>query len=74
MKHLIALSLIAVLAAPLTLLLTFVLSPFWNWFETVSGIESMGHSGPANWCFLAIFLLVLSFGWGAWFMVGPRKR
>jgi uncharacterized membrane protein len=73
MKHVIALSLITVLALPLTLILTFILSPFWNWFETVSGIESMGHSGPANWCFVAMLLVVLSSSWGTWFIVGRRK-
>jgi hypothetical protein len=74
MKHVIALSLIAILALPLTLILTFLLSPFWNWVEAVSGIESMGHSGPANWCLLAMFLVVLSSGWGLWFLVGNRKH
>ena len=74
MKHVIALTLIAVLALPLTLILTFILSPFWNWFEAVSGIESLGHSGPANWCFVAMYLVVLSLGWGTWFILGNTKR
>ncbi|HEX8710538.1 MAG TPA: hypothetical protein VF730_01610 [Terracidiphilus sp.] len=25
--------------------------PFWDWFEAKTGIESMGHSGPADWVF-----------------------
>jgi hypothetical protein len=74
MKRVIALSLIAVLALPLTLFLTFFLFPFWNWFETVSGIESVGHSGPANWCFVAMFLVVFSLGWGTLCIVGRRKH
>lgn len=24
---------------------------FWDWFEARTGIESMGHSGPADWVF-----------------------
>jgi len=74
MKQVIALTLITVVAAPLALVLTFLLSPLWRWIESVSGIESMGHSGPANWCFVAVFLGVLPFAWGTWFVVGRRKR
>jgi hypothetical protein len=25
--------------------------PFWGWFEKTTGIESLGHSGPADWVF-----------------------
>jgi hypothetical protein len=40
--------------------------PFWGWFEKTTGIESLGHSGPADWvfefmfgvCILATFVLV----------------
>ncbi|HSH95110.1 MAG TPA: hypothetical protein VK968_13245 [Roseimicrobium sp.] len=61
-------------AVPVAVILTFVLSPFWNWFESASGIESMGHSGPATWCYLAIFLIVLSLGWLTWFIARYRKH
>jgi hypothetical protein len=29
----------------------FLTSPFWNWFESATGIESYGHSGPDDWVF-----------------------
>jgi len=73
MKNAIGLLIIFVVAIPLTLILTFVLSPFWNWFETVSGIESMGHSGPASWCFIAVFVITLSLGCGAWFLIRSTR-
>jgi len=50
----------ALLALPLAFILTFILSPLWNWFETVSGIESLGHSGPANWCYVATYIALFS--------------
>jgi hypothetical protein len=28
-----------------------VSSPFWGWFESTSGIESLGHGGPDDWVF-----------------------
>jgi hypothetical protein len=36
--------------------------PFWGWFEKTTGIESLGHSGPADWVFefmigLSIFVI-----------------
>jgi hypothetical protein len=57
-----ALRYVALLAAllatsvPLSVLLTLVLMPFWRWLEATRGIESVGHSGPAEWCFVAVFL------------------
>jgi hypothetical protein len=49
---------LAVIAVPVSFIITFVLAPFWNWFESVTGIESIGHSGPANWCFILIFVVL----------------
>jgi hypothetical protein len=31
--------------------LTILLLPFWTWIEVRFGIESVGHSGPADWCY-----------------------
>jgi hypothetical protein len=50
-----ALGLLA-LAVPASIVTTFPLFPFWTWFERYTGVESMGHSGPADWCYLAVFL------------------
>jgi H+/Cl- antiporter ClcA len=47
-----------IIAAPIALVATFLMSPFWNWLEMETGIECMGHSGPADWCFLVIYLLL----------------
>lgn len=49
------LPLIAVFSAATTLLLF----PFWAWLESFSGIESVGHSGPAVWCHCFVLLLLL---------------
>ena len=73
MKHAIALILIVVLALPLAAVLTFLLSPLWNWFESFSGIESLGHSGPAGWCFAVVFIGTVSLGWGTWWWRGRRR-
>jgi hypothetical protein len=54
----ISLLIIIIIAVPLSIVVTIVLSPFWSWLETSTGIESLGHSGPAEWCYLATFLLL----------------
>lgn len=38
---------------------TILLFPFWSWLESFSRIESVGHSGPASWCYLIVFLFFL---------------
>ena len=49
------------LCFPATVAVTFISSPVWQWFEAVSGIESYGHHGPAEWCYLLVYtLLVMS--------------
>jgi predicted PurR-regulated permease PerM len=46
------------LAAVLGVGMTFLLWPLWSWLEAFSGFESMGHSGPATWCFVLTSALI----------------
>ncbi|MBC2667072.1 hypothetical protein H7F51_16255 [Novosphingobium flavum] len=46
---------LAVLALPVTAVLALLLMPLWSWIEKRWGIEAVGHSGPAGWCFEAVF-------------------
>ncbi len=40
--------------------LTLLLFPWWSWLERATGWESMGHSGPAGWCFVAVWCVLLA--------------
>jgi hypothetical protein len=51
---------IIVISIPLAFWLTIMLLPLWGWVEATYGIESLGHSGPADWCFSVVFLIVIS--------------
>src|SRR5205809_568049 len=51
---------IIVISPPVTFWLTILLFPFWGWIEATYGIESVGHSGPSDWCFSVVFLIVMS--------------
>jgi hypothetical protein len=64
---------VALISIPVALLLTLLLVPFWSLLEAVSGIESLGHSGPAGWCVLVVYLLVVSIGGMIWSFVNRRK-
>jgi hypothetical protein len=40
---------------PIAFVGTILLSPLWSWIEKTYGIESMGHSGPSDWCFYVVY-------------------
>jgi hypothetical protein len=65
---------VLIVAMPVTVLLTILLAPLWTWIEATYGIESIGHSGPADWCFEAVFAIVggLS-GLALWFGYWHRR-
>lgn len=62
---------VALISIPVALLLTLLLIPFWSWLEDTTRYESLGHSGPAGWCLLVVYLLVVSIGGVIW---SSRKR
>jgi membrane protease YdiL (CAAX protease family) len=69
-----ALGLLA-LAVPASVVTTIALFPLWSWFERYTGIESMGHSGPADWCYLAVFLtMALAIAFFTWIRHRGKER
>jgi len=59
---------ISLVSVPIAIILTILLVPFWSWFEAESGFESLGHSGPAEWCYFIIYILVVLAGIWLWFL------
>ena len=53
---------VLILALPMAFLATIFIHPFWRWFERVSGIESFGHSGPAEWCYWFDYVAIIAIG------------
>jgi len=45
---------LALAAMPAAFIVTLLLTPLWSWIEATYGVEAIGHSGPADWCFLAV--------------------
>jgi hypothetical protein len=46
---------IVLLGLPITFAATIALLPLWSMIERRYGIESVGHSGPSDWCFWVVF-------------------
>ena len=58
LRTLVLMVVMVLICAPVSLVVTLMLIPFWRWLETHTGLESIGHSGPAEWCYLSVFILV----------------
>ncbi len=54
-----------IVSLPAAIIITFVLSPLWSWIEATYGIESIGHSGPSDWCFVLVYSLLCAIMLGA---------
>ena len=64
---------IVILSVPVTVILTLLMVPVWRWLERSYDLESIGHSGPAGWCYIATFLVCVSTLVGALY-VSKKKR
>lgn len=45
---------------------TIALMPVWRWTESTQGIEAVGHSGPAAWCYIVVWAVILGAGLGVY--------
>lgn len=59
-KKLFVMIAILLLSLPASFVITILLFPLWKWVEKDLGIESVGHSGPAEWCYLSVYILIVS--------------
>jgi len=50
---------VMVITVPMAIIITIVTHSFWLWFEETTAIESYGHSGPAEWCYLAVYFILI---------------
>ena len=62
LRALLAVGAIVLLSAPLSVLATILLLPVWSWLESSAGLEAIGHSGPAAWCYFVAFAIFVGAG------------
>lgn len=58
-RTLAVIGLVALLGVPVTFFATIALLPLWSAIERRYDIESVGHSGPADWCFWTVYVIYL---------------
>jgi len=51
---------VLVLCFPVAFMVTMLMAPLRAWFEAVAGIEVYGHSGPAEWCHLLTYAVLVT--------------
>jgi hypothetical protein len=65
---------LAIVCIPIAMIITIFSNPLWLWFEKTFPVEATGHSGPAEWCYIAVYLLLISITGFIWFRISKRKR
>jgi hypothetical protein len=51
---------VAALTIPAAIVMTLLLMPLFSWMEARFGIEAVGHSGPAEWCYVSVYVTMLA--------------
>lgn len=65
---------ILVVCMPVAFFVTILLSPLWSWIEKTYGIESIGHSGPSDWCFYVVYGLLVVLAWSVFAFIRVYLR
>jgi hypothetical protein len=58
LKVILVIGFVLLLLASVAIAITFYMLPLWMWIELHYQIESVGHSGPAEWCFVATYAVL----------------
>jgi hypothetical protein len=53
---------VLLLGAPAAIVLTLLVFPAWRLFEEKTGVEAYGHSGPAEWCYVVDYAVLVCAG------------
>ena len=56
----IAIGVCMLVSLPLALVATFLAMPIWSFAESRFQVESVGHSGPATWCYVAVYITTVA--------------
>jgi phosphotransferase system glucose/maltose/N-acetylglucosamine-specific IIC component len=65
---------ILVVCMPIAFIVSILLSPLWSWIEKTYGIESIGHSGPSDWCFYVVYGVLVVLAWSVFAFIRVHLR
>jgi hypothetical protein len=69
-RRVIVFVIVAGLAVPAAIVTTIFMMPLFSWMEARFGIEAVGHSGPAAWCYASVYVTMLAaLAVGGWRLV-----
>lgn len=66
--------LICSIALPAAFIITVLTFRFWRWLESATGIESFGHSGPAEWCYWLVYGILVLLATVVWWLIRRAKQ
>jgi hypothetical protein len=70
----VAVTLVFVAGLPASFVATLALLPLWRSVEARYGVEAVGHSGPAAWCYQAVYAAWVLVALFAWLVYRRRER
>jgi hypothetical protein len=73
-RRLAVLIVLIAVGVPVAAITTLALLPLWSLIESRFGIESVGHSGPADWCFETVYVGWLILAGLTWFALARQAR
>jgi hypothetical protein len=59
-RRLVIFVVVMLLTVPLAILTTLMAMPFFAWVEARFGVAAVGHSGPAEWCYVSVYVTMLA--------------
>ena len=62
-----------ILCVPAAIVVTLLLLPLWGMIEARFGIEAVGHSGPADWCFWLVYAVLALISLAILFLRTPKS-
>jgi hypothetical protein len=65
---------LTIICIPLAMIITVLSHPFWLWFEKIFSIESAGHSGPAEWCYIVVYLCLVTICGFIWLKISKSSK
>ena len=57
---------IVITCLPIAVIITIFTSSFWQWIELHFKVEAYGYSGPAGWCYVVSYSILIVFSTLAW--------
>ena len=59
-RRLVVFVVVLLMTVPVAIGMTILAMPFFAWIEARFGVEAVGHSGPAEWCYASVYVTLLA--------------